>query len=358
MNQEEKFYNYLQQLSAQSKNPLVESIMEGFKVLSGYSPIVENGDDCVVNTSDADDAMSDTPVSSEPVVEPTPEPVVESETDEKPVENTTETPSTDEPTTVVKSETVAPELLDKVTKLCTEVLGLYKHLTGTDFIKEEEKTEEKPEETPNDDTKEVIMEDVNLAERKATGDYTGTDYSKAFDSLFAYLDEAEKHVESMYRINNVDTQDQILAQTIPHIDKILNTYKAEFQQLEDQHMDNVIPVIRTTISNAATKWIQILKKFDIKLNQQHEIPDYYGRYVVAKFITDVATPAISYSDMIRDQMTVNADKLQVNVKAVMDKISALVQTFDNDVESDIKAKTGGKAYTKGTTQAQPQTVSA
>lgn len=248
-------------------------------------------------------------------------------------------------------------MLDKVTKLCNEVLGLYKHLTGTDFIKEET-SEEKPEETPNDETKEVIMEDVNLGERKATGDYTGTDYSKAFDSLFAFLDETEKHVQSMYRINNVDSQDQVLAQTVPHIDKILNTYKAEFQQLEEQHMDNVIPVIRTTITNAVTKWIQILKKFDIKLNQHHEIPNYYGRYVIAKFITDVVTPAINYSDMIRDQMTVNADKLQVNVKAVMDKINALVQTFDADVESDIQAKTGGKTYTKGVTQAQPQAVPA
>src|SRR5574343_429483 len=304
MNQEEKFYNYLQKLSTQTKNPLVESIIEGFKVLSGYSPIVENaepivenGDDVTVNTSDADDALSGTDVSSEPVVEP--EAVVEAETNEK-----------------------------------------------------------KPEETPNDETKEVIMEDVNLGERKATGDYTGTEYAKAFDSLFAFLDETEKHVQSMYRINNVDSQDQVLAQTVPHIDKILNTYKAEFQQLEEQHMDNVIPVIRTTITNAVTKWIQILKKFDIKLNQHHEIPNYYGRYVIAKFITDVVTPAINYSDMIRDQMTVKSDKLQVNVKAVMDKINTLIQTFNADVESDIKSKTGGTAYTKGGEQAQPQAVPA
>lgn len=352
MNQEEKFYSYLQQLSAQSKNPLVESIMEGFKVLSGYSPIVENGED-LVDTSDAEDVASDS--SSVPVVDA--DPVVESETDEKPIEKPIEAPSTDEPTKVVKEETVAPELLDKVTKLCNEVLGLYKHLTGTDFIKEEE-TEEKADETPNADTKEVIMEDVNLSERKATGDYTGTDYANAFDTLFSYLDEVENHVESMYRINNVDSQDQVIAQSIPHIDKILNTYKAEFQQLEEQHMDNVIPVIRTTISNAVTKWIQTLKKFDIKLNQHHEIPGYYGRYVVGKFINDVVTPAINYSDMIRDQMTVNADKLQVNVKAVMDKINALVQTFDADVESDIKSKTGGKPYTKGINQTQPQKVSA
>jgi len=128
--------------------------------------------------------------------------------------------------------------------------------------------------------------------------------------------------------------------------------------MEEQHMDNMIPVIRTTISHAVTKWIQTLKKFDIKLNQQHEIPDYYGRYVVAKFITDVATPAIDYTEMIRGQMSVNADKIQVNVKAIMDKISALVQTFDAKVESDIKSKTGGKPYTKGATQAQPQSVSA
>src|SRR5574343_50658 len=226
---------------------------------------VENCHDVTVNTSDADDALSGTDVSSEPVVES--EAVVESETNEKPIE----APATDEPTKVVKEETVAPELLDKVTKLCNEVLGLYKHLTGTDFIKEET-SEEKPEETPNDETKEVIMEDVNLGERKATGDYTGTDYSKIFETLFAFLDEVENHVESMYRLNNVEDQDQIITQTIPHIDKILNTYKAEFQQLEEQHMDDVLPVMRTTIVNAVTKWIQILKKFDIKLNQHHEIP--------------------------------------------------------------------------------------
>ena len=60
--------------------------------------------------------------------------------------------------------------------------------------------------------------------------------------------------------------------------------------------------------------------------------------------------------MIRGQATMNADKLQVNVKAVMDKINTLIQTFNADVESDIKSKTGGRAYTKGAEQ-QPQTAS-
>jgi len=353
MNQEEKFYSYLTKLSEQTKNPIVESIIKGFTVLSGYSPIVENEDQATndtntetIDTSNAENTMSDD-ISTGSVME----------SDEQATEPTE---AVSEPTEIVKSETVAPELLDKVTKLCNEVLSLYKHLAGTDFVKEEIKQDDtKSEESPNTDTvKEPIMEEVNLGQRKATGDYTGTDYSKAFDSLFTFLNDTEKHIESMYRINKVDSQDQILAQTIPHIDNILNTYKAEFQQMEEQHMDNMIPVIRTTISASATKWIQVLKKFDIKLNQQHEIPDYYGRYVVAKFINDVVTPAIDYSEMIRGQMSVNDNKLQVNVKAIMDKISALVQTFDADVESDIKAKTGGKAYTKGATQAQPQAVSA
>ena len=357
MNQEEKFYSYLQKLSAQTKNPIVESIMNGFKLVSGFSPLVENSDNIEIDNnteSEGEDAMIQSDASTESDVEP----VVESETDEK-LEAPSEAVS--EPTKIVQSETVAPELLDKVTKLCTEVLGLYKHLTGSDFIKEDEK-KESPEETPNDDEpvepKEAIMEDVSLKERRATGDYTGTDYSKIFETLFAFLDEVENHVESMYRLNNVEDQDQIISQSIPHIDKILNTYKAEFQQLEEQHMDDVLPVMRTTIVNAVTKWIQILKKFDIKLNQHHEIPGYYGRYVVAKFITDVVTPAINYSDMIRGQATMNADKLQVNVKAVMDKINALIQSFDREIESDIKAKTAGKAYTKGSTQEQPQTISA
>lgn len=357
MNQEEKFYSYLTKLSEQTKNPIVESIIKGFTVLSGYSPIVENEepvDDVDPTTIDTettdtndmvDDIQEDT--SSEPVLE----------SDEQSGEPTE---AVSEPTEIVKSETVAPELLDKVTKLCNEVLGLYKHLAGTDFVKEEIKEDDaKSDESPNTDTvNEPIMEEVNLRERKATGDYTGTDYSKAFDNLFAFLNETETHIESMYRTNKVESQDQILAQTIPHIDNILNTYKAEFQQMEEQHMDNMIPVIRTTISNAVTKWIQTLKKFDIKLNQHHEIPGDYGRYVVGKFINDVATPAINYSEMIRGQMSVNDNKLQVNVKAIMDKISSLVQKFDADVEADIKSKTGGKAYSKGTTQTQPQAVSA
>lgn len=357
MNQEEKFYSYLTKLSEQTKNPIVESIIKGFTVLSGYSPIVESeepvGD---VDPTTVDSETTDTTGMADGIqADDSSEPVLES--DEQPSEPTE---AVSEPTEIVKSETVAPELLDKVTKLCNEVLSLYKHLAGTDFVKEEIKEDEaKSEESPNTDTvKEPIMEEVNLAQRKATGDYTGTDYSNAFNNLFTTLNEIEKHVESMYRVNKVDSQDQIIAQTIPHIDNILNTYKAEFQQMEEQHMDNMIPVIRTTISNAVTTWIQTLKKFDIKLNQQHEIPGYYGRYVVAKFITDVVTPAIDYSEMIRGQMTVNDNKLQVNVKAIMDKISALVQTFDADVESDIKSKTGGKAYTKGATQAQPQAVSA
>lgn len=357
MNQEEKFYSYLTKLSTQTKNPIVESIIKGFSVLSGYSPIVES-EESVENVDPAtvDTETTDTTGIADSIQEDASSDTV-LESDAQPSESTE---AVSEPTEIVKSETVAPELLDKVTKLCNEVLGLYKHLAGTDFVKEEIKEDDaKSDESPNTDTvKEPIMEEVNLGQRKATGDYTGTDYSKAFDNLFAFLNETEKHIESMYRINKVDSQDQILAQTIPHIDNILNTYKAEFQQMEEQHMDNMIPVIRTTISNAVTTWIQTLKKFDIKLNQQHEIPDYYGRYVVGKFINDVATPAIDYSEMIRGQMSVNDNKLQVNIKAIMDKISALVKTFDADVESDIKSKTGGKSYTKGATQAQPQAVSA
>lgn len=373
MKQAQKFYNYLEQLSEQSKNPLVEGIKEGFKIMSGYNPMMESDEESmaggeegevpegVTDGMDADggdgsngvdgsvpEATDDGGESAETGVEEAGAGITEAEE------------AVDDETKVVKSETLAPELIDKVSKLCTEILALYKQLSGVDFIKEEEHdTKEKTEETPNSsDVKEVIMEDVNLKERRATGDYTGTDYSKIFETLFAFLDEVENHVESMYRLNNVEQQDQIIAQTIPHIDKILNTYKAEFQQLEEQHMDDVLPVMRTTIVNAVTKWVQILKKFDIKLNQHHEISGYYGRYVVAKFITDVVTPAINYSDMIRGQATMNADKLQVNVKAVMDKINTLIQTFNADVESDIKSKTGGKAYTKGTTQAQPQPVSA
>jgi len=145
--------------------------------------------------------------------------------------------------------------------------------------------------------------------------------------------------------------------------------------MEEQHMDDILPVMRNTIASAVTAWLQTLKKFDVALNQHHDISNYHGRHVVAKFMLDVVEPATNYSNMVREQLSASIEEVKhyngetdtptnrvssisVNIKAIMDKISTLVNKFDADVSADIKSKTGGKAYTKGVTQSQPQKVDA
>lgn len=385
MNSELKFINYVRQLSNSKNKNLIESIITGFKVIaeSTGSPIVENSDDCNVNTGDCEDAISDgtTSDASKPNessdtqnVPETPT-MIESETELKEVEQPAkpkEEPEVTEKTEIVKSETAAPELVNKVKSLCTEVLGLYKHLTGEEFTQEATETESK--EDSKEESKESVnveptespapmMEEISITGRNAVNDYTQTDYSKAFNQLYSTMDMVEGLADNIYRINKVEPQDQIIKNTVPLIDKILNTYMAEFEHLEQEHMENYIEVIRSNIANSVANWLHTLKALEVSVNQQHSMQGLTGRNVVAKFITDVYQPATDYSSMIRELFAtgdakLSGDKLIANLKAITEKISALVSKFKTDVQADIKQQTGGKAYTKTTSETPASAVPA
>jgi hypothetical protein len=200
-----------------------------------------------------------------------------------------------------------------------------------------------------------MKEEINNGARSAVNDYTQTDYSKAFNQLYSTMDMVEGLAENIYRTNKVETQDQIIKNTVPLIDKILNTYMSEFEHLEQEHMENYIEVIRSNIANAVANWLHTLKALEVSVNQQHSMQGLSGRNVIGKFIMDVYQPATDYSAMIRQLFAsgdakVSGDKLIANLKAITDKVSALVTKFKSDVQSDIKEQTGGKAYTKTTSE--------
>lgn len=162
-------------------------------------------------------------------------------------------------------------------------------------------------------------------DRETINDRTGTDYSKAFESLHKNIDRLESVSEGIYKNASVAKEDQIATALIPLIETILDKYMVEMEEMENANANAIIPTFTSNVANVINHWVMYISKLESDINQHHNLK-IKGREVVAKFIEEVYKPTSDYTDMI--SKLIKDGKAQVDDKGINVKFDNIMKAID------------------------------